>query len=312
MAVDSGQPGGTSMDFTSHDGEKIWYKVWKADTPRAVIQIMTGLAETADYYEEMAKYLNQAGYSVALHEYRQHGRTRAGYGDGNLFRNYARDGAQLCSMLRASRPGLPVVLFAHSLGTTVSQIAIYEKMEKWDGVIYTGPSCKVMPPERKKRLLPLAENSISKYGEDGQNLMLYPEVFARLNAPFAAEKSPYSFITSDSSKWKWIARLPFKGPDYSNRFFRDFILLQADLATKETLENIVPPLADTPILLLTGSNDVTAANGTYGDTKAILLCKAGYKDVTSIVYPGLRHSVLQEKARLKVIEDITGWMNTRF
>ena len=151
-----------------------------------------------------------------------------------------------------------------------------------------------MPPERKKRLLPLAENSISKYGEDGQNLMLYPEVFARLNAPFAAEKSPYSFITSDSSKWKWIARLPFKGPDYSNRFFRDFILLQADLATKETLENIVPPLADTPILLLTGSNDVTAANGTYGDTKAKLLCKAGYKDVTSIVYPGLRHSVLQE------------------
>ena len=105
------------MDFTSHDGEKIWYKIWRADAPRAVIQIMTGLAETADYYEEMAKYLNQAGYSVALHEYRQHGRTRAGYGDGNLFRNYARDGAQLCSMLRASRPGLPVVLFAHSLGT---------------------------------------------------------------------------------------------------------------------------------------------------------------------------------------------------
>ena len=187
-----------------------------------------------------------------------------------------------------------------------------EKMEKWDGVIYTGPSCKVMPPERKKRLLPLAENSISKYGEDGQNLMLYPEVFARLNAPFVAEKSPYSFITSDSSKWKWIARLPFKGPDYSNRFFRDFILLQADLATKETLENIVPPLADTPILLLTGSNDVTAANGTYGDTKAKLLCKAGYKDVTSIVYPGLRHSVLQEKARMKVLEDIVQWLKKRF
>ena len=142
--------------------------------------------------------------------------------------------------------------------------------------------------------------------------MLYPEVFARLNAPFAAEKSPYSFITSDHSKWKWIAHLPFKGPDYSNRFFRDFILLQADLATEETLENIVPPLADSPVLLLTGSNDVTAANGTYGDTKAILLCKAGYKDVTSIVYPGLRHSVLQEKARMKVIEDITEWLQKRF
>ena len=300
------------MDFTSYDGEKIWYKIWKADTPRAVIQIMTGLAETSDYYEEFANYMNRAGFTVALHEYRQHGRTRAAYGDGNLFRNYARDGARLCSMIRASQPELPIILFAHSLGTTVSQIALYEKMAKYSGIIYTGPSCKVMPPERKKKLLPLAENAIRQNGEEGQNLLLYPEIFARLNAPFSAEKSPYSFITSDHSKWNWIAHLPFKGPDYSNRFFRDFILLQADLASTETLENMIPPLADTPILLLTGSNDVTAANGPYGDTKAGLLRRAGYKDVTSIVYPGLRHSVLQEKARLKVIEDITGWMNTRF
>ena len=31
------------MEFTSFDGEKIWYKVWEAGSPRAVIQIMTGL-----------------------------------------------------------------------------------------------------------------------------------------------------------------------------------------------------------------------------------------------------------------------------
>ena len=105
---------------------------------------------------------------------------------------------------------------------------------------------------------------------------------------------------------------PLQGTGLQQPLLPRFILLQADLATKETLENIVPPLADTPILLLTGSNDVTAANGTYGDTKAKLLCKAGYKDVTSIVYPGLRHSVLQEKARMKVLEDIVQWLKKRF
>ena len=167
------------MDFTSHDGEKIWYKIWRADAPRAVIQIMTGLAETADYYEEMAKYLNQAGYSVALHEYRQHGRTRAGYGDGNLFRNYARDGAQLCSMLRASRPGLPVVLFAHSLGTTVSQIAIYEKMAQWDGIIYTGPSHAVIAPERMAELLAVTDRDILLHGADSVNVMIFPLVSSK-------------------------------------------------------------------------------------------------------------------------------------
>ena len=80
---------------------------------------MTGLAEVADYYEIFAPEMVKAGYTVALHEYRKHGRTRAEYGKGNLFRNYARDGAALCAILRRSFPELPVVLFAHSLGTTV-------------------------------------------------------------------------------------------------------------------------------------------------------------------------------------------------
>ena len=110
------------MEFTSFDGEKIWYKV-------AVIQIMTGLAEVADYYEIFAPEMVKAGYTVALHEYRKHGRTRAEYGKGNLFRNYARDGAALCAILRRSFPELPVVLFAHSLGTTVSQIGCYRSGE---------------------------------------------------------------------------------------------------------------------------------------------------------------------------------------
>ncbi len=55
------------MEFTSFDGEKIWYKVWEAGSPRAVIQIMTGLAEVADYYEIFAPEMVKAGYTVALH-----------------------------------------------------------------------------------------------------------------------------------------------------------------------------------------------------------------------------------------------------
>ncbi len=57
------------MEFTSFDGEKIWYKVWAAESPRAVIQIMTGLAEVADYYEIFAPEMVKAGYTVALHPF---------------------------------------------------------------------------------------------------------------------------------------------------------------------------------------------------------------------------------------------------
>ena len=152
------------MEFMSYDNKKIWYTVWEAEAPRACIQVMTGLAEMADYYEEFAAVMNKAGYTVALHEFRGHGRSTDEYGEGNLFRNYARDGAQLCDMIRRTHPGLPVVLFGHSLGTTVSQIAIYEKMARWDGVMYTGPSHSTFHIGRRDELLDEVDQCISKYG----------------------------------------------------------------------------------------------------------------------------------------------------
>ena len=142
--------------------------------------------------------------------------------------------------------------------------------------------------------------------------MIFPLVFGRLNAPFASDRSSLGFITSDAERRRWLADLPYESPSYTNRFFRDFVVMQADLAVKETLENTRPPLTDTPVLFLTGGNDVTAENGTYGDTQTQLLLKAGCKDVTSIVYPGLRHSLLQETEYAKVIDDIKAWMANRY
>ena len=279
------------MNFTSYDNENIWYTLWEAQSPKAVIEIFTGLAETADYYEEFAQEMAKSGFSVALFEFRKHGRTTASYGEGNLFRNFALDGAKLCEMIRSSHPGIPVILFAHSLGTTVSQMAVFEHMAQWDGVIYTGASHAVIDPSRKAELLEQAEYSILKYGEDAENPVIYPEIFGRLNAPFAEEHSVFSFIT---------------------RFFRDFVILQADYAVNETLEKTVPPLTRTPILFLTGSRDVTACDGTYGDTQAGLLKDVGCVDVSSIVYPGFRHSILQEPGRMQVILDVLDWLDHRY
>lgn len=300
------------MNFTSYDNESIWYTLWEAQSPKAVIEIFTGLAETADYYEEFAQEMAKSGFSVALFEFRKHGRTTASYGEGNLFRNFALDGAKLCEMIRSSHPGIPVILFAHSLGTTVSQMAVFEHMAQWDGVIYTGASHAVIDPSRKAELLEQAEYSILKYGEDAENPVIYPEIFGRLNAPFAEEHSVFSFITSDPERWKWIAGLPYTNPPYSNRFFRDFVILQADYAVNETLEKTVPPLTRTPILFLTGSRDVTACDGTYGDTQAGLLKDVGCVDVSSIVYPGFRHSILQEPGRMQVIRDVLDWLDHRY
>ena len=90
--------------MTSRDSRNIYYESWQASSPRAVIQILTGLGEMAWYYKDLAKKANQLGFSVYLHEYRKHGRTEADYGDGNIFLTFASDAAQMLTRIRQENP----------------------------------------------------------------------------------------------------------------------------------------------------------------------------------------------------------------
>ena len=120
-------------------------------------------------------------------------------------------------------------------------------MTQWDGIIYTGPSHAVIAPERMEELLAVTDRDILLHGADSVNVMIFPLVFGRLNAPFASDRSSLGFITSDAERRRWLSELPYESPSYTNRFFRDFVIMQADLAVHETLENTRPPLVDTPV-----------------------------------------------------------------
>lgn len=293
----------------SRDGQKLYMESWKVEDPRACIQILTGLGEMAWYYEEFAEEANARGFSVYMHEYRKHGRSDAAYGEGNLFMNFAADAAQVFRLIREGNPGQKIFLTCHSLGTGISQFAAALEGVRWDGIAMTGPSHRVIDAERFSRLLAMAEAAVHLEGEDAPSRDIYPEIFDGQNDDFAEENSPFSFITSDKEKWAFIASLPFTSPEYSNRFFRDFVIMQGVLLDEFALEKTGKD--PVPVLLLTGEKDVTSENGTYAKRKADRLRDAGFADVEAKVYEGLRHSILQETRRAEVAGDILDWISAR-
>ena len=293
----------------TRDGQKLYMEKWEVENPRACIQILTGLGEMAWYYEEFAKEANARGFSVYMHEYRKHGRSDAAYGEGNLFLNFAADAAQVFGLIREENPGRKIFLTCHSLGTGIGQFAAALEGVRWDGIAMTGPSHRVIGADRFSRLLAMAEAAVHQEGEDAPSRDIYPEIFDGQNDDFAEENSPFSFITSDREKWDFIASLPFTSPDYSNRFFRDFVIMQGVLLDEFALEKTGKD--PVPVLLLTGEKDVTSENGTYAKVKADRLQEAGFADVESKVYEGLRHSILQETRRAEVAADILSWISAR-
>lgn len=295
--------------FTSYDGGRIYYEEAPADEPRALVQILTGLGEMALYYTDFIRALNGAGYSVFLHEHRGHGRTKAPYGEGNLFFGFAKDAAVMNRILREENPGLPIIQFGHSLGTNVGQYALNHTDGHWDGVVYTGPSHGFFTKEDVIRKSLIARAALEREGPDAPSGEIYAEIFDRNNLPFAGDDSPLAFITTDKERRAFIASLPYTSPPYSNRFFLEFVEFSWLLET-DALEWYRD--RDLPVLFLVGQGDVTCEQGQSGKRRARLMRETGFTDVSDKIYPGARHSLLQETCRDEVTKDILSWLRERF
>ena len=108
---------------------------------RGVVQIAHGLAEHAGRYQRFATALNAAGYHVHATDHRGHGRSiHAAPGDFGApgFPGLWADIAQFGDHLRTRYDGLPLALFAHSMGSFATQHLLLERSDLYDAVVLSG------------------------------------------------------------------------------------------------------------------------------------------------------------------------------
>jgi len=93
---------------------------------RGVLMICHGLVEHAGRYRRFADVMAKQGFEVYAQDHRGHGRTKAA--DAPLGRFAWKDGAEkviadvmaMRVMIGERHPGLPVILFGHSMGGLVA------------------------------------------------------------------------------------------------------------------------------------------------------------------------------------------------
>src|SRR5580693_7162988 len=111
--------------FKADDQKELFVYRWLPDegAPRkAIVHIAHGMAEHAGRYARVAEALVAAGYAVYANDHRGHGKTA---GPGELgwlarsggFTRTVQDLEQLLVFEKAESPGLPAVLFGHSMGS---------------------------------------------------------------------------------------------------------------------------------------------------------------------------------------------------
>jgi acylglycerol lipase len=253
-----------------------------AGDPWAVALIVHGLGEHAGRYETVAAALTAAGIDV-------HGYDHRGFGGSSGRRAYVDRWSQLHDDLearvlavRAERPGLPLVMYAHSLGGLIGCGHVLSTTARPlpDLLVLSAPAIDVSQPGWRKAMAGALCSVVPRMrlsnglSEDG--LSRDPSVRAK------ADADP---LCLDATTVRFGAEA---------------------FAEQDRLQALLPGLAAMPVptYVLHGSADpIVPATATEAFE--------GKGNVTRRVHDGLRHECHHEPEQADVLAEVVAWIRAR-
>lgn len=296
--------------LTVADGTRLRIRRAAPPAPRAIVQITHGMAEHSGRYRRFAEALCGAGFAVIAHDHRGHGETAASPADRGFFAE--RDGwAKVVSDLgavqaaaRAAWPGIPVLLFAHSMGSFVAQDFIAEAGAALAGVVLCG-SNGTAPPSIG-RLVARIERL--RLGARGHSRLLTQQAFGAFNKRFPSPRTDFDWLSRDPAEVDAYIADPLCGFDVTTQFWIDLLDALARIST-DRHRNRVP--RGLPILSVAGDADPVSDGGKRLEPLIAGYRRAGLRRVDHRLYKDARHELLNETNRGEVTADVIAWLGQR-
>ena len=127
------------MNWKTRDGLDIFAQRWEPTIlqPKAVVCLVHGLGEHTSRYDHVAEAFCRQGFVLFGADLRGHGRSGGARGHISSIEDFMQDIDELLTQAHVRYPGLPIILYGHSLGGI--QVLYYGLTRKPDvkGVIAT-------------------------------------------------------------------------------------------------------------------------------------------------------------------------------
>lgn len=288
---------------------KIHYCRWTPDGEvKAVLQIVHGIAERVYRYDEFARYLNSLGYLVVAEDHMGHGGSvvegsTRGYFHGGWFAAVD-DTYRLMQDTMTENPGVPYVLFGHSMGSFMARTILAKYPECGiAAAVICGTGWQ--PTFALPALIKVVEGICKKNGEEKPNAKLDDMIFGGYNKAFAPNRTPKDWLTRDEKVVDAYVADPTCGFPASCGLLRDML---KGIYYVQTPNNLAAMKKHLPVLLVAGALDPVGSNGKGVEQAAKAFKKAGMINVACKIYPDCRHEILNELNKKEVFEDISGWL----
>jgi len=140
--------------WDGNDGITFFMQGWEPESdPKALIALVHGLGEHSGRYIHVGKVMADAGYAMAGFDLRGHGKSGGARGHCSSLNAYIRDIRQFLDRMTQRYPGLPCLLYGHSLGGLLSLSYAIQYGADLRGVIVTGAALRSSLQEQKAKLM---------------------------------------------------------------------------------------------------------------------------------------------------------------
>ena len=283
--------------------------MWIPDEIRAAVQLTHGMAEHIDRYETFANFLAENGILV-------YGQDHAGHGKSvgeNLPKGYfcsekgwdalVQDMRTMFETVKKEYPGIPFILFGHSMGSFLARTYAGRHGEDFDGYVFCGTAGgnPALPIAKF-----LAKREMKKRGEKEPSPLLVSLSFGSYNKPFQPNRTEFDWLSVNNDNVDRYIADDDCGFPFATSALLDLFNGLSEISGKKWAKSVP---VNRPILVISGGDDPVGNMG-----KGIRQVTAWLKDTghntEMILYKGYRHEILNEEIAGQVSNDILLFIET--
>lgn len=286
--------------------------IWETEKePIGVLQIVHGMAEYIDRYDNFAKYMTEHGFNVIGHDHLGHGHSVSDEHDYGFFAEengdkiIIEDMHSVTQYAREKWEELPNFILGHSMGSFCLRQYLTKYSNDVFGAIIMGTGW--IPSAAALLGKTIATNTCKSKGSHTVNPLLIKLTLEPYNKPFAPARTNCDWLSRDEKQVDLYVNDKLCGFDFTAGAYKDFFTILEKIAKNRQLIGMRKSL---PILITSGSVDPV------GGKKACEKLNAQYKrcginDVTLKLWENDRHEILNELDKSDVYRYICTWLKSK-
>lgn len=300
--------------FNSSTGKnKIHARMCVPDAePRAIVQIIHGIAEYIDRYDEFMSFLADNGIIAVGTDHLGHGKSiesdeQTGFfAYDNGWDYVVRDEEVLRLAMHENYPELPIIVFGHSMGSFMARTLLIRYPDAFNAAIISGTGNQGAALVNGGLFMGNLVTGLK--GAHHYSKFLNNLAFGSYNKIYENPKTEYDWLSRDEANVQKYIDDPLCGFIPSCSLFRDMMTGVKFITNKK---NLTAMNKDMPVYFMSGDMDPVGECGKGVQKAYNNFLEAGMKDVSIKLYPGGRHEMLNEINKDEVYTDILAWLDSK-